>query len=242
MYELRKEFNNLRQIEFPFVLEVNNRIYGSAIGNADDAYKRFFKKQTKFPKYKSKKDNKQSFSSDRCLITILDSNRRYKKYKSLFDGYIFYISGKDNHNNDMIGYFIKTSENISFLQNKQIYQITISYDNLNYYVSFNYKEMKNNIYNNHKYDKVGIDLGLKTFATQSDGKISKLPKQKIIKIEKRIKKLQRILSKKEKGSNNYNKVKTKLNKCYKRIANIRKDFLNKYFCLKKAIRFEIHYI
>ncbi len=75
---------------------------------------------------------------------------------------------------------------------------------------------------------MGIDLGLKTFAIQSDGKISKLPKQKIIKIEKRIKKLNQILSKKKKGSNNYNKVKIKLNKCYNKITNIRKDFLNKY--------------
>ena len=49
---------------------------------------------------------------------------------------------------------------------------------------------KENEYNNHKYNKIGIDVGLKTFAIQSDNKISKLPKQKIIKIEKRINKLQ----------------------------------------------------
>ena len=128
----------------------------------------------------------------------------------------------------MEGYFIKTSEDISFLKDKQIFQITILYDKLNYYVSFQYKDLKENEYNNHNYDKVGIDVGLKTFAVQSDNKISKLPKRKIIKIEKRINKLNKILSKKQKGSNNYNKVRIKLNKCYKRITNIRRDFLNKY--------------
>ena len=41
---------------------------------------------------------------------------------------------------------------------------------------------------------VGIDLGLKTYATQSDGKIAKFPKRKILKLEKKIEKIQRILS------------------------------------------------
>lgn len=117
----------------------------------------------------------------------------------------------------MSRYFIKTSENISFLKNKNIFRCTISYDNLNYYVSFEYKEQQVNLYDSHKHDIVGIDLGLKTFAIQSDNKIAKLPKQKIIKIEKKIKKLNQILSKKQYNSNNYNKVKTKLNKNYKKL-------------------------
>lgn len=211
-YELRKEFNECRELEFPFVLEVNSRVYGSALGNADTAYKMFFKKITKYPKFKSKKNIKQSFSLDRCKI--IDNN--------VFSITGEKIVGKQNK------YRIKTSENISFLKNKQVFLCTISYDGINYYVSFNYKEQQNKLYNKHKYDIVGIDLGLKTFAIQSDNKIAKLPKQKIIKIEKKIKKLNQILSKKQYNSNNYNKVKTKLNKNYKKITSIKNDFLHKY--------------
>ncbi len=167
-----------------------------------------------------KKNNKQSFSLDRCTI--------YGHYnKEKYNDYIFYIAGGDNIKRGK-GFYIKTSENISFLKNKKIFQITISYDKLNYYVSFSYKEEKNNIYNDYEKDIVGIDLGLKTFAVQSDNRISKIPKQKILKLEKRINKLNQILSEKEKDSNNYNKVRTKLNKCYKKITFIMNDFLHKY--------------
>ncbi len=193
----------------------------------------FYKNKTKhLPKFKSKKNSKQSFGLNRCIVNVSNNKMSpYKKYYNRFNGYIFYIAGKKISQKDkgkMNGYFIKTSENISFLKNKKIFNITISYDNTNYWVSFNYKEEQNDIYNNHKKDIVGIDLGLKTFAIQSDNKKSFLPKQKIIKIEKRINKFNQILSKKQKDSNNYNKVKTKLNKCYKKITFIMNDFLHKY--------------
>jgi len=73
---------------------------------------------------------------------------------------------------------------------------------------------------------VGIDLGLKHFATLSNGKtIENIRTLK--KYEKRLAKAQRKLSRKEKGSNNRQKQRLKVSKIHTKIKNIRKDFLHK---------------
>ena len=74
--------------------------------------------------------------------------------------------------------------------------------------------------------KVGIDVGLKEFAICSDGYRVANPKH-FRKAEKRLKKLQKDLSRKQKGSNNRNKARLKVAKLYEKITNQRKDFLHK---------------
>lgn len=214
--EYLKEFNSQRTFEFPFVLKVNNRVYGFGIRNANIALERFFKKTSKYPKFKTKKDHIQSFQTDRYLL--LDSN-------------IFHIAkankiGGCGNDLSKTGYQIKTSEDISFLKGKNVFKITISFNGNEYFAGFSYND--NTVFKNNKKKTIGIDLGIKTFATQSDNRISKLPKQKIIKLEKKINVLQRVLSKKQKDSNNYKKARIKLNKYYRKITNIRQDFLHKY--------------
>ena len=172
-YELRKEFNQLKyQKDYKWLLETNNKIMDCALGSANDAFKRFFNKQCNYPKYKSKHNFKQSFASCRCII--YSNYSHFKKNKRLFDGKHFYISGKQE-NRKCNGYFIKTKEDIWFLKDKEIKLITILKENNEYYVSFAYKDNINYINNSTK--KVGIDIGIKTFATQSDDKISQLPKR-----------------------------------------------------------------
>ncbi|QXJ40678.1 Putative transposase DNA-binding domain protein (plasmid) [Parageobacillus caldoxylosilyticus] len=73
--------------------------------------------------------------------------------------------------------------------------------------------------------KVGVDLGLRYFAILSDGTKIENP-QWLRKTEKRIKFLQKSLSRKQKGSNNYEKTRLKLAKLHERISNQRKDFLH----------------
>ncbi|USH00836.1 transposase [Thermococcus argininiproducens] len=73
---------------------------------------------------------------------------------------------------------------------------------------------------------VGIDLGVKHFAVDSDGNAFENP----LFLEKsleRIKKLQRQLSKKQKGSKNWEKARVKLAKAYEKLYNQRRDFLHK---------------
>ena len=68
-YDLRKEFNSLRYKEgYEWLLEINNKVIECALGNANDAFKRFYSHQCSYPKFKSKRNLKQSFSSCRCKI------------------------------------------------------------------------------------------------------------------------------------------------------------------------------
>ena len=70
---------------------------------------------------------------------------------------------------------------------------------------------------------VGIDLGLKDFLTTSDGEVVSIP-QHYRKAEKRLKVLQKAVSRKEKGSNKRKKAVRKLAKQHKKVADTRKDF------------------
>lgn len=75
-------------------------------------------------------------------------------------------------------------------------------------------------------NQVGIDLGIKEFAITSDGKTHYNPKY-YRKHEKRLQKLQRQLSRKQKGSKNRNKARIKVAKQHEKIRNCRLDFLHK---------------
>ncbi|RTK92765.1 MAG: transposase [Rickettsiales bacterium] len=73
---------------------------------------------------------------------------------------------------------------------------------------------------------VGIDLGLTDFVITSDGEKIK-PLKALIKYQAKLAKLQRVMSKKVKGSNNRNKTRIKVAKVHAKIADSRKDFLHK---------------
>ena len=74
--------------------------------------------------------------------------------------------------------------------------------------------------------QIGIDVGIKDFCSDDQGNTVANP-QVLKRMEKKLKRLQRNLSRKAKGSNNRNKARIKLARLYERIANIRKDFLHK---------------
>ncbi|MEN9680590.1 MAG: hypothetical protein RLZZ627_483, partial [Pseudomonadota bacterium] len=73
---------------------------------------------------------------------------------------------------------------------------------------------------------VGIDLGLKRFATLSTGEFIVGPKPHRA-LEKRLRRLNQSLSRKTKGSANFRKAKAKLSKLHKRIADIRQEAVHK---------------
>ncbi|NEP47504.1 MAG: transposase [Moorea sp. SIO3C2] len=70
---------------------------------------------------------------------------------------------------------------------------------------------------------IGIDMGLKSFLVKSDGSEVEIP-QYYRKAQKRLKKLQKAVSRSKKGSNNRKKTVTKLGKAHKKVADTRKDF------------------
>ena len=75
-------------------------------------------------------------------------------------------------------------------------------------------------------NSIGIDLGIKEFCITSDGKMIENPKHLKKSLDK-LAKLQRELSRKTKGSSNYNKARIKVARLHEHIANQRKDFLQK---------------
>ena len=71
-----------------------------------------------------------------------------------------------------------------------------------------------------------MDLGIKDLCITSDGDKYRNPKT-IKKYEKKLKRIQRNLSRKEKGSNNFKKLKQRLAKVHEKIKDIRCDYLHK---------------
>jgi putative transposase len=77
----------------------------------------------------------------------------------------------------------------------------------------------------HTGEQVGIDLGVKDFVITSDGEIFK--NKHFFKLqEKKIKKLQRQLSRKTKGSNNRNKARIKLAKAFEHLTNQKENYIH----------------
>lgn len=74
--------------------------------------------------------------------------------------------------------------------------------------------------------KIGVDLGIETFASTSDGQKFGQPKR-IRKLRKKLARLQRLHSRKQKGSKNREKARRKVARLHQHIADVRKDFLHK---------------
>lgn len=78
----------------------------------------------------------------------------------------------------------------------------------------------------HESQRLGLDAGLKTFCTCSNGKKVKSPKP-LKRAMKKLKKAQRALSRKKKGSKNREKARKRLAKLHRKVARIRADFNHK---------------
>ena len=190
--------------EYEWLKEVDSLALANAQINLDKAYKNFFRdKSVGFPKFKSKKSNRFSYTTNNQNGTIyIDGN--YIKIPKLKSKIKIVLHRKFKG-------LIK-SATISKTPSNQYY-ISILVDTENIQLP------KND-------NKIGIDLGLKEFAITSDGEIFSNPKW-LRKTEKKLKKAQRSLSRKTKGSNNRNKARLKVAKLHQKIANQRKDFLHK---------------
>lgn len=124
-----------------------------------------------------------------------------------------------------VGY-VKFIEDRAIPLNSKLLSITISKNKCNqYFASINFETEIEVLEKTNK--KVGIDLGLKMFATQSDNIEIENPKF-IINNHDRIKKLQKSLSRKQKGSNRREKCRLKLAREYQKVSNRRSHFLHNY--------------
>lgn len=189
--------------EYPFLKEVDSLALANAQLNLEKAYNNFFRdKSIGFPKFKKKKGY-QSYTTNNQNGTV-----------NIENGYLKIPKLKTK---------IKIKQHRQFegiIKSVTIYKTPTEKYYASILVETEIKELP-------KVDKkVGIDLGLKEFAIFSDRIKIENPKW-LRKTEKRIKKVQRDLSRKQRGSKNYEKTRLKLAKLHERITNQRKDFLHK---------------
>lgn len=190
--------------EFEWLKEVDSLALANAQMNLNKAYGNFFRdKSVGFPKYKSKKNNRHSYTTNNQKGTIyIDDNKiKLPKLKSM----------------------VKIKQHREF--DGLIKSATISKTPTNkYFISLLVEEVPSPM---TKLDtKVGVDVGLKEFAILSNGQRYENPKW-FRKAEKRLAFLQRSLSRKKKGSANYKKARLKVAKLHEQIANARADYLHK---------------
>ena len=197
--------NDMKKIklELEWLKEVDSTSLQSSLKDLDMAYQKFFKEHSGFPKFKSKKEN-------------------HKSYKSKFtNGNIQYIDKYIKL--PKLGY-VKTRNKL--VTQGRIVNATVSQEpSGKYYVSLCCVDVQKN---EHKPtgNMIGIDLGIKEFAITSDGEMIPNPKY-LAKQQQKLTKLQRELSRKTKDSLNRNKARIKVAKQHEKIANKRKDFLQK---------------
>jgi putative transposase len=194
--------------EIEWLKEIDSISLQQTLKDLDRAYKNFFREIKKgnkqgFPKFKSKHNYRQSYRTTftNNNIQVIDNKIKLPKL-----GWVKYAKSKE-------------------IQGR-ILNVTISkIPSGKYYISICCTDIEIEKYENNG-SIIGIDLGLKEFCIDSNGNKVDNPKY-LDKLEKRLKKEQRKLSSKKKGSNNWYKQKHKLNIIHEKIVNQRIDFLQK---------------
>lgn len=190
--------------EYEWLKEVDKFALTNAIYNMDAAFQKFFKEHAGYPKFKSKHDNHKSyttnFTNGNIAADFGDGKIKLPKLKQV----------KAKLHREFEG---------------QIKSATVSQaPSGKYYVSILVETEHEELPHTDK--NTGLDLGVKDLCITSDGTKYWNPKT-IRKYEKKLAKLQRQLSHKEKRSRNYYKQKKKIASCHEKIRNTRKDYLHK---------------
>lgn len=204
--EIRKQLNQIKNKEFPWMAEVTKVAPQQAIKNLGNAFKRFFRKQGKYPRFK-KKGIHDAFRAD---------NGPQRKGENAVS-----VQGK-RIQLPRVGW-IRMKEVLRF--KGQILSVVVSRRASHWYaaISVDSPELPHRRKNQ---GYVGVDLGINTLATLSNGKRYMGPKANTMLLNT-LKKVSRALSRKQKRSNNFRKAKEKLAALHERIANIRSDNLHK---------------
>lgn len=201
----------LKDDNFIWLREQNTKVLKQAVKDMLSAYKNFFEQHTNYPKFKSKHDNKQSCRFELGAISKRNDYTTYHLSLANIRNVRFRCNEK------YVKYLQKHHDNIRQATLTRIpcgeYYLSILVDGD---LTHNVKETKS---------VVGIDLGIKDFVITSDGDVfNNLHFKKSE--TKKIKRLQRQLSKKEKGSNNRDKARIKLAKLYKKLNDRKQYYLH----------------
>ena len=202
----------LKDDNFIWLREQNTKVLKQAVNDMLSAYKNFFNQHKGFPKFKSKHDNKQS-----CRFELGAISRR-NDYTTYHLSLANIKNVKFKCNEKYAEYLQKHKPNIKQATLSKLpcgeYYLSILVDG-----DLTHKGLQDTD------NAVGIDLGIKDFVITSDGEVFNNLHFKKSQSNK-IKRLQRQLSRKEKGSNNRNKARIRLAKAYKKINDKKQYYLH----------------
>ena len=213
--DLSKFFHGelLKDEQYSWLKEENTKVMKQAIRQMMSAYDKFFKQHNGFPKFKSKKDRqsalfpleaiskKNKFEERKITLTQPLKNIHFKCSDLYFNRL------KQYHDKIRSATLSKTKSGNFFLSilielpNEEVVKFKLTNEN------------------------VGIDLGVKDFVITSDGEVFE-NKHFYKSQENKINKLQRQLSKKQKGSNNRNKARIKLAKAFEKLTNQKENYIH----------------
>lgn len=187
---------------YSWLKEVDSIAVQTTVKTLSEAYDRFFKKQNDKPVFKSRKRPVQSYTTKMTNNNIQLGGNKIKLPKL---GWIRFAKSRDIQGRIMSVTVRRNGADkyfMSVLTETTVTELT---------------KVQNT---------VGIDLGIKEFATLSNGEVIANPKY-LRKYEEKLAKLQRSLSRKEMGSSNWYRNKKQVAKLHEKIANTRNDFLHK---------------
>ena len=194
--------------EYSWLKEPNSKVIQQTLINLETAYKNFFRNKKGFPKFKSRKDG------DSCRFPIdaisnINGNRINLTKK--INNILFKCSERDEKYLNKKQEWIKSATLSKTRSGDYILSILIDYNVV--------KSLPITT------NSVGLDLGIKDFVITSEGETYdnlKLTRNNALKLAK----LQRQLSKKQKGSENRNKARIKLAKYYEKLTNKKQYYLH----------------
>ncbi|WP_235809593.1 transposase [Methanofollis ethanolicus] len=203
-FDLNNRLPALKE-EHPWLKEVNSQSLQSANKNLDNAFTRFFREKKGFPRFKSKKNPVQSFQVPQSYSVDFDQRwiklPKISKIRTVFHRV---FTGKMKYATVSVTSTGKWF--VSILVDDGKPEPTPAPFSLN--------------------TTLGIDVGLKDFATLSTGEKIENPRYLKTSLQ-RLKVLQQRVSRKVKGSKNREKAILRLARCHEKIANQRNDFLHK---------------
>lgn len=205
--DLRKKFTQFKkQDEYKWLNKYSNNIPKQAIKDACESYKKFFKGQTLFPKFKSKRKSRPSFYVDNMKIQFTETHVKLEK-----------ISSSIKKNKAKLNW-IRLSEKNRIPTDCKYSNPRVTFDGLNWWISVGIEY--EGCFNIPTNEGIGIDLGIKDLAICSD---MNKPYKNINKTSKvrKLKKKQRRLQRKV--SNKY--LINKKGVSYTKTSNIIKNFL-----------------
>ena len=209
--DLRKEITIIKKTELTWLMEVSNNVAKQVVKDVCDSYKRFFKKQSDKPRFKSRRKSKPSFYNDNCKLKVKDNAVNIEKV------------GWVNIKPYSIPLDVKYSNP------------RISFDGKYWYISVGIERELPQV--ELTKESIGIDVGIKDLAICSNGMTFKnINKTKEVKsIKKVLNRKQRQCSNKyEKNKKGKEFVKTKniaklekqIRLLYRRISNIRSNHIH----------------